>query len=133
MGRWGRKRRRGRRQVLAREEVNIVREAELAVQRAVRRETRIVTIGPLIFFSTESGDAWVLDPGDGLARRLANDGTSLPHGIHETAESFGVEWQYEYEFDGDAMIVRGDAGTRVITGYPVAAIQRAIHGADGAS
>lgn len=114
-----------------REEVSIVREAEYAAECAARRETHIVTMGPLVFFSTESGDAWVLDPGDALACRLATDGTALSHGIQETPESFGIEWQYEYEFDGDAMVVHDEGGSRVMVGYPVGAIQEAIRHARG--
>src|SRR5438477_10913332 len=34
------------------------------------RHNRIVTIGQLVLFSTETGDAWLLDPGDRLAARL---------------------------------------------------------------
>jgi hypothetical protein len=33
-----------------------------------------VTVGPLVLFSTETGDAWLLDPADHLAARLARDG-----------------------------------------------------------
>jgi hypothetical protein len=32
---------------------------------------RIVTIGPVVLFSTKSGDAWLLDPADHLATPLA--------------------------------------------------------------
>jgi hypothetical protein len=30
--------------------------------RAAQYDSRIVTIGPLLLFSTETGDAWMLDP-----------------------------------------------------------------------
>ena len=33
-----------------------------------------VTIGPLVFFSTETGDAWMLELSNQLAARLARDG-----------------------------------------------------------
>jgi hypothetical protein len=33
-----------------------------------------VTVGPLALFSTDTGDAWLLDPEDHLAARLARDG-----------------------------------------------------------
>src|SRR5215472_14650424 len=44
-------------------------------RRAADHHSRIVTIGQLILFSTETGDAWLLDPADRLAARLARDGT----------------------------------------------------------
>src|SRR5215831_8092578 len=38
----------------------------------------IVTVGQLILFATETGDAWLLDPADRLAARLAQDGERKP-------------------------------------------------------
>ena len=42
--------------------------------RAAVRDGRLVTVGPLVLFSTETGDAWLLDPADNLAARVARDG-----------------------------------------------------------
>src|SRR5262249_12729076 len=38
---------------------------------AANHHGRIVSIGQLVLFSTETGDAWLLDPADRLAARLA--------------------------------------------------------------
>ncbi len=43
-------------------------------RRAADRHGRVVTVGQLVLFSTETGDAWLLDPSDQLAARLASDG-----------------------------------------------------------
>jgi hypothetical protein len=43
-------------------------------RRAAIRDGRIVTIGQLILFSTETGDAWLLDPADRLAELSRNLG-----------------------------------------------------------
>ena len=59
---------------------------------------RVVRFGQLVFFSTETGDAWMLDPADGLARCLARDGVALPAGIVETPDRFGIEWNASYPF-----------------------------------
>src|SRR5712692_813853 len=45
-------------------------------RRAADHDGRIVTVGQLVLFSTETGDAWLLDPADRLAARLARDGES---------------------------------------------------------
>ncbi len=58
---------------------------------AVQRDARVVSIGPLILFSTQSGDAWVLDPADSLALRLAQNGDPLPSRIIETSEHYMIE------------------------------------------
>ena len=43
-------------------------------RRAADRHGRVVAVGQLVLFSTETGDAWLLDPSDQLAARLARDG-----------------------------------------------------------
>ena len=41
---------------------------------SARHDGRIVTVGQLILFSTQTGDAWLLDSEDGLAAPLTRDG-----------------------------------------------------------
>ena len=52
-------------------------------RRAAEHDGRIVTIGQLVLFSTDSGDAWLLYPSDQLAARLARDGDPEPIRIEE--------------------------------------------------
>jgi hypothetical protein len=58
---------------------------------AQEQESRVVTLGPLVFFSTETGDAWMLEPEGGLALCLARDGEPLPVEIQETPETFAID------------------------------------------
>jgi hypothetical protein len=53
----------------------------------------MVTIGQLILFSTDTGDAWLLDVVDHLAARLARDGDPEPIHLEETDTSFAIEWK----------------------------------------
>src|SRR3954468_12572673 len=62
-------------------------------QRAAVHDGRLVTLGQLILFSTETGDAWLLDTEDRLATRIAQDGVPLPIHIEDTDTSFSVEWK----------------------------------------
>lgn len=71
-------------------DVRLVDEVRYMQRRAVERSARIVTIGPLLLFSTDSGDAWILDPADHLAARLAEDGAPRRVHIEETEASFAV-------------------------------------------
>src|SRR4249920_3619298 len=49
------------------------------VQRcAAKHDGRIITLTQLILFSTRTGDAWLLDPTDRLAARVARDGSPNP-------------------------------------------------------
>ena len=52
-------------------------------QRAAAHDSRIVGIGQLVLFSSESGDAWMLDPSEHLAVRLASDGQPEPIHIED--------------------------------------------------
>lgn len=56
----------------------LAEEVHYIQRRAARHEGRIVTLGQLRLFSTESGDAWLLDIADQLATPLAPNGDPLP-------------------------------------------------------
>jgi hypothetical protein len=88
--------------------------------RAAAHDGRVVTVGPLVLFSTATGDAWLLDPVDQLATGLARDGDPLPVHIEDTDTTFTVGWQGQYRIDGDAFVYADSVSGRVITilGYP---------------
>jgi hypothetical protein len=98
----------------------VLREVDYVVARAAESDARVVTLGQLVFFSTQTGDAWLLDPEDRLALRLANRGDRLPVHIVETATRFAIEWNASYTFEDDAFIVTDASGARAILGYPIA-------------
>jgi hypothetical protein len=60
-------------------------------RRAAEHDERIVTIGPFVLFSTETGDAWLLDAADHLAVRAAREGDPEPIHIEDTDTTFAVE------------------------------------------
>jgi mevalonate kinase len=95
-------------------------------RRAAWYDARIVTLGQLLLFSTETGDAWLLDPSDQLATPLARDGDVFPVHIKETDTNFVIGWIGVYRIDGAAFIYRDkDSGNiRTILGYPT---QRITH------
>jgi hypothetical protein len=63
-------------------------EVDYIQRRAAEHDERIVTVGQLVFFSTETGDAWLLDALDHLAARLARDGDPEPIDIEDTDTTF---------------------------------------------
>jgi hypothetical protein len=114
------------RQVLSRDQISISREADYISSRAENHEARLVTLGGLILFSTETGDAWVLDPEDGLALCVARAGDPQPFTITETPTTFGIEWAANYRIEGTMFIVAERSGqVRSILGYPTHAIMQA--------
>ena len=90
-------------------------------RRAADRDGRIVTIGQLVLFSTETGDAWLLDPADRLAARLAREGENEPIQIEETDTTFAVGWKGRYRIEGAAFVYSDHDTGRVTTilGYPI--------------
>jgi len=90
-------------------------------RRAAAHDGRIVTIGQLVLFSTETGDAWLLDPADRLAARLARDGESEPIHIEETDTTFAIGWKGHYRIEGPAIVYSDHDSGRVTTilGYPI--------------
>ena len=124
-----RKMRRGAaRQWLPRERFRLAEEIRLIQSRAAERDSRIVTIGPLVLFSTQSGDAWILDPADQLAARLASNGDPLPIHVAESDTNYSIGWQGHYRIDADAFIYQENDSQRLrsIVGYPIQLLLRMI-------
>jgi hypothetical protein len=112
---------------LNREQISITGESNYILNRAQNYESRIVSLGSLIFFSTETGDAWMLDYKDGLALCLAKVGEKQPFRIVETPEKFAIEWNVTYQIEGDKFVVIQKSGqVRTILGYPTEEILKAI-------
>jgi hypothetical protein len=89
-------------------------------RRAAEHDGRFVTVGALAFFSTETGDAWILDPADHLAARVARDGDPEPLYFEETDATFAIGWKGNYHIDGNAFVyIDRDTGRMSsIIGYP---------------
>ena len=89
-------------------------------RRAAAGDARVVTADQLVLFSTETGDAWLLDPSDHLAARLARDGDPEPVAFEETDTRFQIAWPGAYRLDGPAFVYTDRQTRRVSTiiGYP---------------
>ena len=119
MGRRTIKRRSGKTAV-AGKDFRLAEEIDYIQRRAAERDGRLVTVGPLVLFSTETGDAWLLDPSDHLAARLARDGDPEQLHFEETDTSFAIGWKGDYQINGDAFVFidRDAARVTTILGYP---------------
>ena len=93
-------------------------------RRAAAYDGRFVTVDPLALFSTDTGDAWLLDPAHHLAARVARGGDPEPIHFEETEANFAIEWKGTYAIDGDAFVYIDHDSPRVVTilGYPTARI-----------
>ncbi len=95
---------------------------------AAEHDSRIVTLPQLLLFSTETGDAWLLDPSDHLAVPLARDGDPLPVYLEETDKNFAIGWTGTYRIDGAAFVYADKESMRVrtILGYPTQKITQLV-------
>ena len=101
-------------------------EIDYIQRRAAEHDGRFVTVGPLILFSTDTGDAWLLDPADHLAARLARDGDPEPIYFEETDTNFAIGWKGNYSIEGDAFIYIDRESGRIVTilAYPTRRLAR---------
>jgi hypothetical protein len=104
-------------------ESTFTKEARRIQKCALRGDTRVVKLGPIIFFCANR-DAWMLDPEDHFARCLMRDGEKLPLGIIENRTQFLIEWNADYRIEGDVFTVAERTGSvRSVIGYPTRLIE----------
>jgi hypothetical protein len=109
------------------DKASITKEVEYISARAMAEDARVVALPPLVFFSTTTGDAWILDAEDNLALQIAAAKTKLPVTITETPERFAIEWPGTFRIEGDALIFAEKTGrARTIIGYPTEHIMEAL-------
>ena len=114
----------GGRQRLEGKPFRLAKEVASIQRRAAERDGCLVTIGPLVLFSTETGDAWMVAPSDRLAARLAREGDPEPIDLQETESHFTIGWKGHYRIEGGAFVYTDRKSGRVtaILGYPTAKI-----------
>jgi hypothetical protein len=107
-------------QAVAAKDVRLAKAIKSIQGRAAEHDGRLVTLGPLVFFSTETGDAWMLDPSDQLAAQLARSGDPEPIDFRETDTNYAIGWKGTYRLDGCAFVYTDQKSGSVtaITGYP---------------
>jgi hypothetical protein len=105
---------------------DIHREIRYITQLAQGEDSRIVTVGNLVLFSTRTGDAWLLDPEDNFAVCLCRAGEPQPFRIIDAPDTFTIEWTATFAIEEAAFIVREQSGrVVVIHGYPTVEIAAA--------
>ena len=95
-------------------------EVRYIIRCATDHDGRVVTIGQLTLFSSETGDAWIIDRDDNLALQLTRQGDPEPFHIEETDTSFAIDWKGRYRIEGAAFVYTDRDTGRITTvlGYP---------------
>lgn len=115
------------RRVVSASDAAYTAEARLVQRRALDREASVIRLGQIVFFSTATGDAWMLDATDGEVACLARDGEPAPIPIHEGGAKFAIAWEARYRIEGDTFtVVQPDGRKCAYLGYPVVEVQRLL-------
>lgn len=97
-------------------------EVEYIIKRALDGSCNLIRLKTCILFSTEDGDAWLLDADDNRALCLLWRGERQPFKIVEDEKTFSVEYDAHFQVIGDGFYVASDnpkIGQRTIAvGYP---------------
>ena len=95
-------------------------------RRARDHSSTVVFFGSLILFSSESGDAWVLDPSDNLAACIARAGDPEELSFWEDSNTCTIDWKGNFYIQKDLFCyIDGDSGRKVvILGYPTEQIEK---------
>lgn len=113
---------------LSSDEVSIQKEIQHVMGCASRGESRIITLGVLVFFSTSDGDAWMLDAEDGLANCLMSQGQARPSPLQgETSSNFSIAWDSRFVIEKRCFFsVSRDGRTIAWPGFPADEILKAV-------
>ncbi|MGB5686502.1 MAG: SEC-C metal-binding domain-containing protein, partial [Candidatus Electrothrix sp.] len=86
-------------------DINILKEISHIMDCAKKGDSRLVSFASFILFSTDMGDAWLLEQRENLALCLMEDGQEQPYIIEDTPQRFFVGWNSSYRIDGDRFMV----------------------------
>lgn len=107
--------------------IEIKKEIDRITGKAQNHIGHIVRLNELILFSTDTGDAWILDTDDNFAICLVKSGVKQKYKLIDTPGQFGFDWDYGYQIDGDQFtVINKMGGIRTIIGYPLTEIERII-------
>jgi len=115
--------------VLSSGDASLQKEVDYILQRADAGDSRVVGFNQLVFFSTATCDAWMLDWQDELAICLMRDGVPQPYELGETDRAFTIQWTGRYHIQGELFSYidnKTPTHARVIGGYPTNAIIQTI-------
>ncbi len=109
-------------------QLSLKAEVEKIQQAAVAGKSEVRTIGVFVLFSTESGNAWLLELTDMDALLVARDGAACEVDIIESAETMEINWSHQFAVRNKRLVVTSyaDKTEQVLEGCPTHSIWAAI-------
>ena len=110
------------------EQLSLNGEVKKIQQAAVAGKSEVRTIGVFVLFSSDGGDAWLLELTDMDALLVASGGEALDIEIIESAETLEINWSHRFAVKDKQLRVTAyaDKEEEVLAGCPVHSIQAAI-------
>ena len=86
------------------------------------------TLGVFVFFSTESGDGWLLEITEMDAVQVAAAGKKLEIELDENSETIEVNWSHKFDIKNKQFVLTAykDNAETVVEDYPSHAIHAAV-------
>ncbi len=105
--------------------ISLVHEIELIQKAAVEGKQKIKELGVFILFSTEEGDAWLLEITDSDGVQLVRGGLVLDVPIDESRETIEINWSHTFSLPNRAFEITSyaDRSVQILADYPT----REIH------
>jgi hypothetical protein len=95
-------------------QIDVHNEIRYIIERAKAGDSRIISMGKLIFFSTSARDAWLLDAEDQYALCLCRDGEPQAYQILDADQTFAINWPAVFAIEGARFIVREHNGRTIV-------------------
>ncbi|MFC1512959.1 SEC-C metal-binding domain-containing protein [Thermodesulfobacteriota bacterium] len=109
-------------------QISLNGEVKKIQQAAVDGKSEVHTIGVFVLFSTDNGDAWLLELTDMDALLVAKGGKALDVDIVESPETLEVNWSHRFAIKDKQLHVTAyaDKKEEVLAGCPAHSIRAAI-------
>lgn len=84
---------------------------------AAERKNSLYTFGVFVFFSTDTGDGWLLEISEMDALQVAKEGKAIEVEIKEGEETIEVNWSHKFSVKNNLFQVK-DYKSKESTSYP---------------
>jgi hypothetical protein len=113
-----------------------VQKAQISLQNAINKiqqaasqgDQKVHELGVFVLFSTNAGDAWLLEVTEMDALQVAADKEILTVELEENPETIEINWTHTFEIKDNKFIITGykDKKVETIENYPTHPISAAI-------
>ncbi len=99
---------------------SVNREVAKIQEMAVAKKAAVFSLGVFIFFSTEDGDAWLLEVTDMDAIQVAAGGDKIEVEILENPETIEINWTYKFRIKNKKFVLTSykDESEEIKEDYP---------------